>query len=426
MTPTRREFLEGSASASAAVAMGGRVETEGVRADLARYVGFGNKASGGAGDEATGGWLEDELRRAGYAVERQPFEAPAFAIQRARIECGSAAADVIPQAIVVPTGEQGVSGPLRHYRAGDPPGQPLDGAIAFVELPSARWSTSTAPAIRNAAREAAELGARALVLVTNGPTGDALALNADPRASLAPIPIAIMAPRDSAALVKASASGAAATLYLTGTVGHRPAFNVIGRLRRPSGRWIVISTPRSGWFTCAGERGPGVAAWLSLARWAPGALKHHSLMLLANSGHEYEYLGSEHAIAKMAPPPAETAFWLHLGANVAARDWHELGGGRLAPLPSADPQRFLVTSDPLLPTARGAFAGLPGLEMPYAASKGGQGEAASILAAGYENVAGIFGNHRFHHSANDDARCLEDRLVPPVIEACRTLLMSIR
>lgn len=426
MTATRREFLEGTASASAAVALGGRMEADRVRGDLARYIDFGIKATGGPGDEATGAWLEEELRAAGYAVERQAFDAPAFTAGRARIECGAASADVIPQALVVPTGEEGVTGPLRHYRAGEPPAQPLAGAIALVELPFARWSTSTAPVVRAAAREAAEGGARALVLVTNGPTGDALALNADSRTPLAPIPTAILAPRDSAALARAAESGAAATLYLAGTTGRLPAFNLIGRLRRPSERWIVVSTPRSGWFTCAGERGPGVAAWLDLARWAPGALKHHSLLFLANSGHEYEYLGGEHAIAGVAPPPAETAFWLHLGANVAARDWHELGGGRLAPLPSADPQRFLVASDALLPRVRAAFAGLAGLEAAYPASKGGQGEAASILAAGYASIAGIFGNHRFHHSANDDARCVDEALVLPVIAACRKLLLSMR
>src|SRR3546814_9118416 len=62
--------------------------------------------------------------------------------------------------------------------------------------------------------------------------------------------------------------------------------------------------------------------------------------------------------------PAETHFWLHLGASLAARDWHE-GLFGLAPLAGVDSQRYLVVSPPLLPAARRLFAGLAGLESPY-------------------------------------------------------------
>src|SRR3546814_2023624 len=83
-----------------------------------------------------------------------------------------------------------------------------------------------------------------------------------------------------------------------------------------------------------------------------------------NTGHEYENLGAEEALKAAAPKPAETHFWLHLGANVAARDWHE-GLFGLAPLAGVDSQRYLVVSPPLLPAARRLFAGLAGLESPY-------------------------------------------------------------
>ena len=45
------------------------------------------------------------------------------------------------------------------------------------------------------------------------------------------------------------------------------AYEVIGKLNRGK-KLVVVTTPSSGWFQCAGERGAGVALWLGLARWA--------------------------------------------------------------------------------------------------------------------------------------------------------------
>jgi hypothetical protein len=186
----------------------------------------------------------------------------------------------------------------------------------------------------------------------------------------------------------------------------------------------VVSTPRSGWHVCAGERGPGVAVWLELARWTAASHLPVNLAFIANSGHEYENVGAERMLAELAPKPADTAFWLHLGANVAARDWHE-AGGRLLPLPSADPQRFLVATGNVLAACRTAFAGQPGLEAPYDTSFGSAGELGPILAAGYGPVAGVYGAHRFHHAASDDARCVEPALVAAAASGFKRLIDQV-
>src|SRR3546814_8346119 len=104
----------------------------------------------------------------------------------------------------------------------------------------------------------------------------------------------------------------------------------------------------------------------------------HDLAFLCNSGYEYENLGAEEALKAAAPKPAETHFWLHLGANVAARDWHE-GLFGLAPLAGVDSQRYLVVSPPLLPAARRLFAGLAGLESPYPNARLSAGELTRII-----------------------------------------------
>ncbi|HEY0648649.1 hypothetical protein [Phenylobacterium sp.] len=406
LSASRRAVLGASAllAAGPAVAAGpaGEAEAKGI---LERYHSFGDKASGGPGDEASGAWLEGELTGLGYAVVRQPFDAPAFEGE-ATLATGQAMAGLIPQAIVTPTLAGGITGPLH--------GGDRDGGIALLVLPYARWST----ALGEVERRVRAARGDAVVLVTTGPTGEACALNAPSDRKLFDRPVAVLAPKEAAPFVSASASGEAATLSMPGRSFRRPAYNVTATLtRRPSGKWLVLSTPRSGWFGCAGERGTGLAVWLMLAGWAAKANLPVNVALVATSGHEYEYQGGELYIAKVAPKPDETALWVHLGANVAARDWHERGP-LLAPLPSADPQRFLLAAPKHVPALAAAFAGQPGLEKPYPVNPAqAAGELGSILHAGYDPAMGIFGSHRFHHTRSDDLRCVSPALIPPVVAA---------
>jgi hypothetical protein len=426
--PTRRGFLAGGAALPLAAATAATAATEGsgtatVANDLDRYLGFGNKRSGGDGDTACGHWLAGELERAGFAVDKPAISVPWFEPAGCAIAAGEAHAALSPQPIVVPTPAGGVTGPLVRVDGAGRADAPLKGAIALVDLPYGRWSSALAKPIRTPVDAAFAAGAEAAIVITNGPTGKVIALNADGRDPMFMGPVGLLAPADAAPFLAAAMARTPATVTLTGECGRRAAFNVIGRIDRGKGRWIVVSTPRSGWTLCGGERGGGIAAWLDLARWAPTALPDHNLAFLCNSGHEYENLGAEEALKAVAPKPAETHFWLHLGANFAARDWHE-GLFGLAPLPGPDSQRYLVVSPPLLPAARRLFAGLVGFEAPYASDKLSAGELTAIIKAGYPSVAGLFGLHRFHHVDGDDARCVPPAPVAEAIAAFRRLLIE--
>ncbi|MBY8826506.1 PA domain-containing protein [Hephaestia mangrovi] len=420
--PTRRSFLAGAAAMPLSLTAAAKAqEVASVEDDLARYIGFGSKQSGGAGDTACGHWLADEIGRTGFVVETHDLSVPCFDPGQCEITAGDARATLWPQPIVVPTTEDGVSGPLVRVDAGGRADAPLAGAIALVDLPYGRWSSALAKPVRVPVDAAFAAGAKAAVVITNGPTGKVIALNADGRAPMFPGPVGVIAPADAAPFLAAAMQHRPATVRLSGEQGQRTAFNLIGRLDRGSKRWVVVSTPRSGWFSCAGERGGGIAAWLDLARWAPAALPGYNLAFLCNSGHEYENLGAEQSLQTIAPRPDETRFWLHLGANLAARDWHE-GLFGLKPIRGTDSQRYLVVSPALLPAARRLFAGLAGLESPYSSKVLSAGELTPILAAGYRSVAGIFGVHRFHHVSDDDARCVPPEAVATTIVAFRQLL----
>jgi len=394
-----------------------------IEADLHRYVGYGNKRAGGPGDSACGAWLAGALAEAGYQVERQAFAVPFFEAERAEFATGASTAAIHPQPIVVPTGSDGVSGPLVRVDSYGRFAGSMAGAIALVDLPYARWSTMIAKAARGPIDAAFAAGAKAAVAITNGPTRKVIALNADGRQPMFPGPAALVAPEDADPFLAAALHGDVARLTVTGQGGQRSAFNVVGRLDRGKGRWLAVSTPRSGWFGCAGERGPGIAAWLALAGWAVDGLPDHDLAFICNTGHEYEYLGAAEAMRQIAPPPAHTRFWLHLGANVAARDWHEIGG--LSPLPSVDSQRYLSVTPALLPLARSVFAGQPGYEAPVSSEMLSAGELDEVIKAGFSPAAGVFGIHRFHHVAEDDERCLNLPATIAAAEGFRRMLEAV-
>lgn len=417
LSTNRRDFLRTSAAATAlgmtATAASaqtgpsgaGQADVGQVAGDLAAYIAFGGKQAGGAGDNACGDWLADTLAHLGYRIEKQVVSVPFFEPARCELACGDQKAEVWAQPIVMPTGPDGVTGPLVRVDAGGHWSGAMAGAIALIDLPFARWSTMTAKPAHEPVAAAFAGGAKAAVVITNGPTGDVIALNADGRKPMFTGPVGLLAPDRAAPFLAAAMHGAPATLHLNGRVGRRPAFNFVGRIDRGKGRWLAISTPRSGWFGCAGERGPGVAIWLWLARWAVTAVPDYDLAFICNSGHEYEYLGAAEALAKIAPPTGQTPFWLHLGANACANDWHEVPG-HSRPLPNIDSQRFLSVTPALLPLAQRAFAGHVGFEAPYSSEVLSAGEQTEIVAAGYPMVAGVFGVHRFHHGAGDDARCV--------------------
>ena len=193
---SRRNFLGASAVISLAPAPISAQSPEGetIRQDLFRYLNFGNKQAGGDGDVACGNWLASELAKAGYAVERQYYQVPFFEPLAAELECEGGSVPVYPQPVVVPTGAGGLAGPLVRVDGYGQFAGSMKGAIALVDLPHARWSSILAPAARTPIEAAFAAGASAAVVITNGPSGKVIALNADGRGPMFAGPVALLAP----------------------------------------------------------------------------------------------------------------------------------------------------------------------------------------------------------------------------------------
>lgn len=418
LASTRRGLLAGSAAALAACATAPD-QTPTLAGDLAAYADFGPKWAGGQGDNACGAWIENRLAQAGFDVGRQVVAANDVASIGASLQLGPRSVRLALHDAGRAPGGNSIAAPVVVWTPAASDLEQARSAIVIAHLNSRRWSSALQNEIRGTIARAAAAGAQALVLVTHGPTGELIRLNRPLDAG--ELAVLLMAPRDWNEIARAPLP-TRASIVVGRAPNQQDAFNVVGRIERQGARFVVVSTPRSGWGVCAGERGPGVAVFLALAQWAQRNLSRHSLVFACTSAHEFEGAGADAFLEHGALEPEETELWLHLGAGFAARDWHE-AGGRLSPLPSPDPQRFLLASEPLIASVRGCFSGAPGLEAPYPASTEAAGELGQIVTAGYSNVVGLLGAHRFHHTASDDMRCVEPLHAADVVQRLQQLML---
>ena len=420
MKITRRELFRKAIIGAGAVAIGSTRSKSAVvqdtdritaqfRADLEKHASFGEKYSGSVGDQKTADWISGRLKQSGYRVRELEFDAPYFVKRTARLTAGSSAVDVMPQGPVVVTGPSGITAPM--VLAGDA-GVNVQGKIALVVLPFGRHAALGATGIGATVTATAKAGARATVIVTTGPSGEAAMLNV-PETPFVPVPLAILAPKLSAPFVDAAKAGATATLTLDGDATHRPCKNIIAELNRGE-QWIVLTTPRTGWFSCVGERGTGTAVFLELASWLSTSFPDLSIYVMNAGGHEYNFAGS-HRIVVSAPDPAKTRVWAHIGATVAARDADETGG-TLRMLDTADPQRSLMVTERARSAATEGFRGLNGLESPTAV-RPGAGELSTFTDRGYTTAFGVIGIHRWFHTVEDTLERTDARLLVPVLRA---------
>jgi len=384
---------------------------------LDRHAAFGIKRAGGEGELASAQWIAETLTGAGFAVETTQSQVPWFEAEVAELRCGETAAIVHPQPVVTPTGSDGITAPLIPVRHFSEAAAARD-AIALVVTPHARHATIQGPATGPLIKACADAGASAIVLVTTGPSGEAALLNTPADGPFAPLPIAQLAPKDADPFLTAATSRAEATLIVIGAGGNRPTPNLIARLERGP-RWLALSTPRTGWFTCASERGNGIVAFLELAEWAAERFPDLSVFGLNTGGHEYMFVGTHDTIG-VSPPPNDTALCVHLGSAMAARDMITVGG-RPAVLDSADSHRILMTTADLIDDAKVCFDGLTGLEAPREVVQGA-GELSTVIDRGYRSAFAVLGVHSWFHTDKDTIDKTSGELLHPVIEAHKRLI----
>jgi hypothetical protein len=261
-----------------------------------------------------------------------------------------------------------------------------------------------------------------LAIVTEGITGGVIALNTRSGLGPWPCPIVLLSPRDAEPLAQAIAQQDRARLVLRGSRASATAHNAIGEIG--AGATIVITTPMSGWFRCAGERGGGLALWLAMARHVQARALPGRFVFASTSGHELGGLGGHVFLRESAPASRDVRLWLHFGAGVATYAWRRDGTSLLRQSDGPDARRYLTVSTE---SRKAQLVRLFDGQRAYAnpalvTGASAVGEAALWIRAGYPDVVGFVAGHAFHHTPEDGPECTGPELLEPVARACARLL----
>jgi hypothetical protein len=167
---------------------------------------------------------------------------------------------------------------------------------------------------------------------------------------------------------------------------------------------LVVLTPRSGWWYCAGERGGGIAILVEVARRIASDPLQRRVVFLATTGHELGFVGAKRYLDKHPGLASGAEFWVHLGANIGASESHLV---------------VRSANEDLLAHARGAA--FPAAR--YALTDAPVGEAGVVHAHGGRFISLVGADFpRFHSTADRWPDAIDPDAIAENVEAVIRLL----
>ena len=343
---------------------------------IAEYDGQGIHRTATDTDNASGEWLREQARQAGATATLESFDLNRVDVRAAYLESDGRRIEGLPFFDGTFTDEGGVLARLGPPDAARP--------LALVTL--------TAAAISTEGQSLAELRRsgrfQGIVAVTNGAHAGLSPSNAVAFANPYGTPVLQVSSEEAAWLDEQSRLQRdvrfVAHAVRTPTRGSNVVATVAGRQSDLAP--VVVMTPRSGWWHCAGERGGGIACWLEIMRAAAAKPGERSLLCVASSGHELGHFGLDRFIERRPGLIKNAAAWIHLGADVGAAS----GAMRL----QASDDRIEAIANASLARANADVS----QRVPRGTVPGG--EARNIHVGGGRYVS-LLGNSPFFHSLAD-------------------------
>ena len=350
--------------------------------DVKAYSALGEHRTASKVDRDTSAWLAKQLEGFGFTSKLLPFRVRQFQFDSASLMVSGRSIPCFP--LWLPRATASVRAPIARAAVKD--------CVAIVRLPKGAAMTE---AHRAVIQPLVQEGAAAIIGVTPSDSGELVVLNSTADAEPWPVPILLVGPPEEMTLRGATE----VAISIQGREEARAeAFETVGEIGTGKKR-IVISTPSSGWFHCAGERGPGIAMWLALARWSSHRESNVRYTFVASSGHELGYRGMHSFLTGPAPRPQDVSVWLHLGASIAAR---------------GSTRRLITNRKEWLPVLTRNFGSISGLNPEVTDAP--VGELAPLAKLGYR-CFGIAGGHTLFHSPGDLPGTTSAALLEPVGQA---------
>jgi hypothetical protein len=378
-----------------------------------KFVSFGEHRTATPADSATVEWLSQELQTYGYEVKYTEFPLRQFFPKEVSVT--DAKTDRSFKAFPLWYLNERISLDADGILTTDTlPGKVKD-KIVLLNFTFGQ-SGKSAGTIQDRIMNLIQAGARAVIGYKENKAGEIVAFNVPVIADPWDIPIVIVSFADAVELAKQE--GDLVEITIQGEFRDVIARNVYGTIGSGN-RYVVISTPVSGWFRCGGERGPGIALWLTLAQWAATQNLPYTFVFTANSGHEMDFRGAHEFLDNDAPLPEETALWIHLGAGIATLSWKETPDG-LEKENTVDVGRNFFYSSSVQKAFETAFANIQGNKWNTQERNGG--ELLAVAKKGYPNILGVSHAHAFFHAPGDDAEKTSPEILQEAASAFRDFL----
>jgi len=257
-------------------------------------------------DQTSGDWLAAEVKRAGLIPARETFPLSRVDPVTASISANGRWIEGLPLFDGGLTDAAGVSGRLGQLGS--------DAPIGLTEIaPNAAGAGPLAEARRKNAH-------RAIVVITRGGRPGLCPSNAESFLQPFGPPVLQVSSEAAGPLTDLARTGSYVTLIAQVKRTPAEAFNVITSVQGADRTLppLVIMTPRSGWWTCASERGGGIACWLELMRAMHGMKPARDVLFVASSGHELGQRGIEVYAERRPDLIQHSRAWIHFGANIGA------------------------------------------------------------------------------------------------------------
>ena len=382
---TRREWLAVVATSPFA-RLAAADRSQRVAQIVGAYEKQGIHRTGTDDDRLSAEWLAAEVRDAGLTPALEPFPLSRVDPIAAALTVRGRHIPGVPLFDAAFTGAAGVEG-----RFGPVGG---DAELALAECAP---NAAAAGALGDARRTSRH---KAIVCVTRGGRPGLCPSNAD--AFLKPFgpPVLQVSSEEGGFLEESARQGAA--VHLVAHVERKPveALNVTARLAGTDGALppLVVMTPRSGWWTCASERGGGIACWLELMRELKAGPLARDIVFVASSGHELGHLGINAFVNKRPGIVSRSAGWMHFGANIGA---------------AQDPGNTVQASDDafekLLADAMTAASLAVTRRVPRGTIPGGEAEVVHRGGGRYVSVIGR--NALFHNPADRGPEAIDPKVI---------------
>jgi hypothetical protein len=401
MLITRRELLSMTAALPFARVGAADDRPERIRAAIRAFETQGIHRTGTRVDRESAEWLAARIRDADLTPALEPFALSRVDVVSASLGLGDT--QIIPGVPLFDgafTGADGVRGQIGEA-----------GHAFAIGLVEAAPNTAGAGLLGEARRK---IQHQAIVCVTRGGRPGLCPNNAD--AFLTPFgpPVLQVSSEEAGRLGGLVRAGREVQVVVQVTRTSTEAFNVTTVLagRDRSLPPLVVMTPRSGWWTCASERGGGIACWIELMRELKKTTPPRDVLFVASSGHELGHLGINAFVDRRPDIVKKSVGWIHLGANIGA---------------AQGPGNNTQASDDELEARQTDAMKANGLAITRRTPRGTvpNGEAEVVHRGGGRYVSFIGSNVLFHNPADKGPDAIDAVVISQFVDAITALAQGL-